>query len=513
MDLFKNKFAYIVPYILIIYLFQMLALKPISSIDVHMYFAIAQKIISLKTLPLTDPFIYSINNYNWNIAHAWLSYVFFYSVYSVFGWHALFLTQIVLNFFTVAIPFLLGKLLDISNTTIVFVLSVALMSVQTRFSLRTSVFSDLLIVVTFFISILYISKGTKLIYFYPLIFLLWVNLHPGFIVGIFIIFIPYLIEPSWYKSKASKKYLSICLISCLACFLNPKGASGVLFPLKTLIEDDWGVFKNSNNEWMPIYATEHRYKIGALFLYILSIIGSIHMFYKPNTKRLGYYFTFIVILYFAFTSYRNISWASLVLTLLLYYDTYKNGSVVFKRCKLYFILCIFFIFSFSTYYYYLQTDRLKWVMSGLNPILAPTKYPFGAVKFMKENFINTGIFNDYAFGSFMSYEYPDAKVFIHGFIDDQKFIKDNYIDINESQEKFNQITQKFGIEVFFLSTELLPKSKTFSANEIPLLYSILFTDKNWALVYFDSTSIIFVKNIYKYSYLINKFKVSTGTAK
>ena len=123
-----------------------------------------------------------------------------------------------------------------------FFLHTGFVIVQVHWLARPHIFSLLLMIIWYYLLDEYQYKDRNYLYVLPLIMLLWVNLHGGFLAGFILIGI-YLfgnivkfitshdLEKGIYKRKA--KLLGLITIVCLlVCLINPFGYHILLFPFK-----------------------------------------------------------------------------------------------------------------------------------------------------------------------------------------------------------------------------------------------------------------------------------------
>ena len=120
------------------------------------------------------------NNFKW-IAHEWLSDVVLYGFYYIGGFQGLVLYPIVLLFFTMFVLYLTIKEKINDNFIIGFICFYFTGLILAVFSAtRPHMFSFLLFALTIYILQQFQEdKNTKLVWFLPLLSMLWVNFHGG----------------------------------------------------------------------------------------------------------------------------------------------------------------------------------------------------------------------------------------------------------------------------------------------------------------------------------------------
>src|SRR5262245_34064196 len=85
-----------------------LAVFPIGEADVFMYLAIGRRMVEQGGFVATDPFIYSIPNFRWEVLHEWLLHLAAYGTYKAFGFPGLVLAKAVVVTAMAAGPLLLA---------------------------------------------------------------------------------------------------------------------------------------------------------------------------------------------------------------------------------------------------------------------------------------------------------------------------------------------------------------------------------------------------------------------
>ena len=82
----------------------LLALFPVQSDDIFMYLAIARRFFETGAFPKTDPFLFSLPDFHWQIWIEWLSYFFWYGGYKLAGFTGLILQKTAVLVATASLP-------------------------------------------------------------------------------------------------------------------------------------------------------------------------------------------------------------------------------------------------------------------------------------------------------------------------------------------------------------------------------------------------------------------------
>ena len=168
------------------------------------------------------------------IAQEWLYGYFLFLIYRLMGFGGFFL---VVSVFTIILVFLIIKILNIKNikgNTFFAVLIVIIVLLNTVISIRPYLLSFILFFAEILCLELYIkNKKPWYLLFIPLLTIFEVNVHASFWIVHLAILIPYLLPAiKGFMVKTDYKKMPLfymALLSCLAAFVNPYGADGVLY--------------------------------------------------------------------------------------------------------------------------------------------------------------------------------------------------------------------------------------------------------------------------------------------
>ena len=197
-----------------------MAIFPISSEISFSYLAIGRRFFQAGALPKIDPFIYPIPNYPLEVYPEWLSHVLSYGIYKLGGWNALIVVKAWLVLLIGFTPLYFAKRIGFRSPLTLLLVTLALRAGCHRFIERTSLISDLLIAVVIAIVLSERKRAGRLRYVLPFIFLAWVNLHPGYILGLGILGLALLGDlPEWRKAKF-QSFGRCALASGIACLIN-----------------------------------------------------------------------------------------------------------------------------------------------------------------------------------------------------------------------------------------------------------------------------------------------------
>ncbi|MFH1768999.1 MAG: hypothetical protein ABH858_07550, partial [Candidatus Omnitrophota bacterium] len=186
-----------------------------------------------KSIPRLDHYSYTADNMPW-VNHEWAAEVFFYLIYSRLGPEGLVL-------FKTAVGLLLALVLwqtarirarSLSLTGPVF-LVISSSVIAFGFAIRPQIFTYLFFALFLYLLYLFRYTGKRHIFFIPLITVLWVNSHGGFLAGIGLLAIYTAAETlgrmSFFKQrfeqplefKKLKTLYAVFFLSLCATLFNP----------------------------------------------------------------------------------------------------------------------------------------------------------------------------------------------------------------------------------------------------------------------------------------------------
>lgn len=479
--------------ILIIGLIFFLNLKPPLDPDLGWHLRSGQDLIQQKTIPRFDLYSYTMPDWE-RESHEWLTNGVIYLIYAKWG---LFVLSIIFALITTVAFFLISRLTKAKiEYSLLAVLLASLGSLPIT-GIRVQMLTLLGLATLLFILFRFRQDQTKkTIYLLPLLFFVWVNLHGGFSLGIFVLGLflffegikilffwfrkkyqlkKQLLESQFFTNKRKliknkltgiinflKRKLSdnelikesltpqswlklayISFFSFAATFINPYGYK-VYSLIITVIQDKYG--RARIGEWQPFSARSPTGWEFLMYLLLLTILILIY-FKKIDLTLLG---LGIVFTFLAFSSWRNMP-VLIIMTIPLWVYIVKNATdpVLPKLLKKKFVLSLFSVAVLIIGYQQIST---AWAISYNPDLLAKTGgYPKGAVEYIKANpeKFQGNMYNEYNWGGYLIWQLPEHKVFIDGRMPHLK-IGDRHIfkDFNDLQELRNprEIIEKYHID-------------------------------------------------------------------
>ncbi|MFC1622436.1 hypothetical protein ACFL1Y_00360 [Patescibacteria group bacterium] len=352
------------------------------------------------------------------------------------------------------------------------------------------------------------NKNKIYIFLLPLLMLLWINLHIGFIFGLFIIglfFLQELIKHFQNKKNNFKQILLILILSCLIILINPHGLNGVLQPLTIFNEYGYQIVENKSINFLENYGLQDPNYLLVKLAIIILILSFILLFIFNRKKiSLIYLILGLVFSFLAYIAIRNFSHFGLIILPILtfnFYHIYKSLIKKFDKDNIKLIFLILAILAiagvFLNHYDYLKLKSKNWGF-GLreNNNLS--------IDFFKQNKLTGPVFNNYDIGGYLIYHlYPQEKVFVDNRPEaySVNFLQNKYILVQSNEKIWQELDEKYNFNIiFFQRHDLTQWAQIFLIERVQ--------DKEWIPVFVDNYTIIFVKDNFQNAEVIEKHKIS-----
>ncbi|MGD8893039.1 MAG: hypothetical protein PVJ20_12275 [Desulfobacterales bacterium] len=471
--------------------------------DTGYHIRTGEYILDTLSIPKHDIFSFLSPPLSWT-AHEWLSEVIMAMVHRSFGLNGI---VIFFSFIISLVYYLLFKILRKNDGDIVliaFIVILVLTASKIHWLARPHIFSLLLMTIWYYLLDEYQYNHKNYLYFFPPIMLLWVNLHGGFLTG-FILLGIYLFGNTvkFIKSKESERnnykkkirLLGLITIACLlVCLINPYGYHILLFPFK-LVSNKF-IMDNIREFMAPNF---HKLSVKP-FEIILLLIFVVLVFSK---KRLNIIELSIILLFTHMSLYsaRYIPLFSILvapillrqLSAILEKSDGKFAKFIKKRSDnisqidsrtrgyLWPVAAVIVVAIF------VKANKIDFMFD-------PKAKPVAAVEFLKKENIQGNMFDNDEFGDYIIYAaWPQYKVFFDGRNDmyGAERLKE-YFKVARIKPGWDKVLNKYNI-----------KWVIYNANSH--LSMFLMERDDWMLIYADKVANIFVKDIPKYQYLIEKY--------
>src|SRR5882672_2743386 len=402
-----------------------LASQPITDPDFWWHLKTGQYILETRSIPHTD--IFSILRFGseW-VTHEWLSEVFIYSIFRLLGFAgliAIFAALITASFWIV---YRLCTKRGVHPYVAGFATLLAAGATMPTWGVRPQMFS--LLFASIFISFLdrysRREEAPSIWWLVPL-FILWVNLHAGFALGLVLIVLTIAgllldlsslwknsLDDVWLQVRPLGGLLIICVIA--VCF-NPNGSRLYLYPFETLSSP---AMLQYIREWKsPDF---HNPLFQGLALLLLATFSALAL--SKKRARPGELLMLTVTAWAALRSARNVAFFALVATPLLAAHSWNLISdrgpgkwliASKKREERSALKTAVNVFLLGLVLAVVTLGVRRTVAE--QPAIEAQEFPAAAVDFILTQRPPQPIYNEYVWGGYLIWRlYPDYRVYIDG---------------------------------------------------------------------------------------------------
>jgi hypothetical protein len=462
----------------------LVALAPIRLDDVFLYMTFGRMLVNNGGFGTTDPLIFSIPDHHWQLWHEWLSYLIYYFANWIAGFEGLIVLRALL---VTAIGFLVWRLayrVGLNPLIRMALLASALYAASPRaFRDRSSAFTDLFVVI-----LLYLlthprvtAQGSKLKWFIPFLFLVWMQLHSLYLVGWFLLGLFVLANLYSWDQRSRRDWILVMALSVVVTIINPEAVDGVLWPIRAIFQPDWGPI-GQITEFQPTLTAEfldRPYKVFAALFMALTILVS-----ALSIKQKGFFplLVAITLTLFGLRYVRMMSMTSFGCALLIAFCLPGLISHWRIRWPKAMDLTARILALGLVVWLCISDSRGLGFLLKENPLHASV--PERAVDFLKT--LPPGhIFNGWELGGYLAWELDGRqKIAAHGFISDPRLVEKHIYRATVAREGWDEIVLRGGVEYVFLRRQIFEESR--QAAWIRELEGPL-----WRPIFVDGAAVIF----------------------
>ena len=492
--------------------------------DVFWHLATGRYIVNTGHVPSVDIFGFVTQGQQW-MPFEWGWDVLTYSLYNIGGYTALSVLRTTIFIIIFAILYVILKKFRVNTFFTVLFFTVLAFGIMDRLTPRPHAISLLFfaVILYIFFDYRYFRRGSgKLVYFLPVIFLIWANMHMGILAGLFLFFIYLCSEIINYFGKTkqgvsplSKKQLQVLaglfFLSLACALINPNFLQTYIYAydhtkMKML---------ETINEWRspfdPVYGTGFVTNIYKFFLFG----GIVILYYSIKKKD---YFPALVYIGFAIYSVRAVRFTVDYIVVVFVFFVIAADFLISEISKerlnnflrtnpvpslILMAVIAFFVINLPNNKLYL--DHLQYYRVtgfGINSDFIPVQM----FDFMRDNKIpdiGQKPLNHFGSGGFLVWNFPESK----NFIDSRNLNDEIFGEYNTLIAKRPGFENKLKQYDFDYSLYLAPDLVRAPAEMEQTIISF-FSKKpeEWKLVFWDDKSFLFLKNLPKFKEIIDKFE-------
>jgi len=473
----------------------------LADCDTGYHIRVGEYIMETGAVPHQDMFSFLDPPPAWT-AHEWLSGIIMALAHDALG-----LTGVVIFFaFILSLTYYLHfRFLKKDSDHLLLLTGMVLLVITSsavHFLARPHLFSLLFLVIWYFVLDSYQYRNKNYLYVLPLLMLVWVNLHGAFIIGFVLLgtyFTGNLVYYFWKQGDEKKPHARksrasfIVGIICLAASLiNPYGFHILLFP-----------FDFVTNQYILAHVREFQaanFQDFLVYKYLFLIMLAVLM-----TSRLRLNLIELILVlgftYMSLYSMRNIPLFAIIVAPIIIRRLDDLMRMSENRV-------IRFLNKRSDSF--METEKkakgFLWpalavclvlfvaATGGVKHSFDPEIKAVDAVEFLKQEHIPGNMFNDDEIGDYIIYAaYPQYRVFFDGRNDmyGVEHMQD-YLRVVRLGRDWEEVLERFNIQWIFYNAD-------------SLLSRYLLERDDWHLIYADKVAHIYVRDIPKYEYLIEKY--------
>jgi hypothetical protein len=510
---------------------------PLWDYDFWWHIANGRYMVTSASLPEQDPFCFtSLLEENKNpfpewenfiLKQYWLSQIIFYFIYDYSGITGIIILRSLLLIVLLIIVFWRLQIWHVSfPIAYLFTFAVFIASLKCtgeRPVLFTIVFTALI----FFLLEDYREQKKKRILLLIPLMLLWSNLHGGFIIGIAFIIafmfgegINFYLKKSTYSRKEILLFYGASVFAIGASFINPTGWDS--FYISMNIPFKYKIIHEDIKEYISPFVS-YKSKLAPLpYEYILMVfIFPFILLLKRGKIVISHLMVLFICLVSSISASRFMIYYVIIGAMILGREfDFLINSVLTRRLsaigyqKIMAALTSLALISSVTFF----VSNIHGHKGFQFKVANNYSVPVGAVDFIEKNNLSGNMFNDYAYGGYISWRlYPYKKTFIdtrtlnisvrmeYGWIVNTLGTGDINRNASEmpSNPLWKMLFSHYDINYVVLSV----------VNPIYQIYPIIFelTESNdWVPVYSDQMSVIYVKNTVRNSDIIFESQIPKG---
>lgn len=447
------------------------------------------------SVPKFDPYSHTLPDWPW-VDHEWLMNGIVAFIYQHLG------AFILIGLFAALITgafILAASISKVEYKYKVLAAAIAVLAALPILGVRMQMVTLLGMGLTLWILYRYRQGQLKYLWWFLPIFLLWANLHGGFIMGLIILAVFFIVElakflvqtwrPKLYKklnisedglnAPQLKHLFFVGLLSGAVTLINPYGW-GLYYDFYKLFTNPFAISHIS--EWNPVSFSN---PIAQNYIIYLIVLGIVLLLTYRKIEPTRWIIT-LVFLYLSLMYWRNMPFFMVMSVGFIAEILQAHTHLVFDWVTSNRWLMIVTVIIISV----LSAQRLNDVVPktlDLTRTFTAGGYPTSAVQWAKANpdKIGTTMFNEYGWGGFLIWQFPEQKVFLDGRMpywqvgDRFVFVDEQYI-VNGGQGALAILTSKYHVDWVLVHT----------GRPLDL---ILYGRQDWKKVYNDKVAVIYRK--------------------
>ena len=453
-----------------------LANRGIADPDIWWHLRNAQYLLESHHFIRADMYSFTVLGQPW-MNHEWLAEIPYYLAWKAWGLQGIFLLMIFLIEATLLGTFWLASMVS-GNVKAAFLASwVAVLLPTVSFGPRTLLFGWIFLVLLLALLWRYKEEGKDHLWWIPLLFLVWVNCHGSWLIGMIVLaayiagglfsFSEGMVSATRWSPLQLRKLLRVAGLSLAALFVNPYGYRLVFYPFDLAFRQKLNI--SNVEEWAStdFHSVRGKVLIAVLLIMLLATL------WREQRWRLEWLGLFCLGLYMSVTYMRFLFLAAILFTPLLaqrldFLPPYRRDQ---DKPWLNAFLIAAALFSMGTRFPGSQTlaDDIArhYPAQAIAPLQSLVRQQPGRV------------LNDYLWGGYLIWNCRDVPVFIDSRVDvfEHHGIVREYMNFANLHDPLERLDQQ-RIRYIFLGSQ------------VPVTY-LLKRTPTWKVLYNDDVAILF----------------------
>ncbi len=483
----------------------LLAVFPDPDPDIWWHVKTGEIIVTEHTIPRTDIFTYTAHGRPW-VTHEWLTEVILYAVYQLGGVNLLVFLKAFLAIAAVGISAwatLVGERARDRLAPVALGVLLAAPLLATRAFARPHLFTAVLLAGTLLLLRLEGKTGKKAyrLALIPL-FVLWANLHSGFILGLLLVVLYWAGEaidrtregksPTRRRATVTDTRAGMFAILLLATLLNPHHVHALLYPFQLVARPE---VRERIFELRNIFHPDFR---GALFLGDLLAVAIVLGLLVAGARRRVVWAVLLPGLVFGLLGVRAVRGVSEFAVLVPALIGVHGEWLGRRRLSTFAILLLVGVGTVATFRWGVPMGREGARKPGLG--ISQQMVPDQAAIFLRQVDTTGRLFNTMGFGGYLIHElWPGRQVYIDGRLDvfPDRFLS-AYGHLMRTGEGWEQTCETHGISLAIVELKV-------GAAADSGLHRKLRTDPDWSCVFISHNALVYARRVPEHDALIARF--------
>ncbi len=447
--------------------------------DMWWHAKVGETILATHHWPTVDPYSFTVTRQPW-IAYEWLGEVLIGAAARLGGLRALDGLLIVLGFAVLAALYALATTRSGNAKAGFAAITVLIILATPSFSLRPQMLGYLFLILTV-IALERFRQGKELaLWLLPLLFLIWVNTHGSFIMGLGTIAAYYLgglwrfragdIESRQWSPVERQKLSFVFLLSLIALMITPYGTRLAVYPFDMAFSQPLNVANIQEWQSMPFNLPGGKLFL-ALVLAVVIAQVTLRPKWRPDEFALFLIGTAMACLHLRFILVFVPFCAPILATII------ARWTPPYNRAKDLFAVNagMMAVVLAAIVYYYPTTKKLEESVSHA--------FPMQAVAYLQQHPVPGPMFNNYGYGGYLIWSRgPEQKVFLDGRADiyERGGVLADYLHIAYLKPGAFTVLQHYGIRSCLVERD-------------EALATALANSPEWQKIYSDDLSALYVR--------------------